>query len=794
MGKVFCVFSAWITLLGGAWAGIGNYGLAALEHIEELPLIRRGVSAHQVSSFERNGGNADRNSWLYRDDQGDYVIFDEIGAGCIYRIWMTHGGPHPDYKENYASNTWVKIYIDDDVVPRFSCSIADLFSGTVDPFIKPFVGDKKDSSGGLYSYVPIAYATRCRITLDDIPGEEMRQAWSDDTYWMYYNITYHRFSSSDEVVSWTGTEDNESVLAQFNAVGQDPKPTDENIYYAGELTLGADTNCLVADLEGSGVVNSLVFEMPVINKQSWSNLWLSVTWDGQIESSWSVPLGEFFGSGFGQVSVNGLMVGMSNRTCYCYFPMPYWNSATISLENRGSSAVGNVPFRIGVGTNQFSSQLAGYFMAHHAVGSYTNGIITSDFIALNEVGRGHYVGINLASTGGEKSGNNGLAFLEGDERFYIDGCLTPQLHGTGNEDYFNCGWYYNQGSDLLPYHGTPIRSNPFSMSAENNWISAYRIHVGDVIPFNSSIKIGMEHGRVNEVGCRMSSVVYYYKQLGQSSGLSHCGNIDLGNAEDEALSEYQCYGSNEGSVTNTFSFTGDHQDVFLENTGYICTGSTFAVNIPSMNDGLLIRRIFDAGSGRQKARVFVDDAEVGEWYFADAGFSNEVTRWVQGEFYVPFEYTAGKTRSVLHFEADEGMTWNEYAYAVYAINPLVAANDMDADQLPDAWETTYFNNISCAMSDADDDADGMRNMDEFIAGTDPVDRYSYFSMSLNESSLSYNVISGRIYTVFFSTNLAEGATGWSAVRTNSTTTEGMIQENELVDTDQGFFKVRVRLP
>ena len=92
-------------------------GLEALEHIDALPILRRGVSVHQVSSFERNGGNADRNSWLYRDGQNDYVVFDDIGAGCIYRLWMTHGGAHPEYKANYSANTRIKIYLDEDVVP-----------------------------------------------------------------------------------------------------------------------------------------------------------------------------------------------------------------------------------------------------------------------------------------------------------------------------------------------------------------------------------------------------------------------------------------------------------------------------------------------------------------------------------------------------------------------------------------------------------------------------------------------------------------------------------------------------
>ncbi|HYO52263.1 DUF2961 domain-containing protein [Archangium sp.] len=36
--------------------------------------------------------------------------------------------------------------------------------------------------------------------------------------------------------------------------------------------------------------------------------------------------------------------------------------------------------------------------------------------------------------------------LEGDERVHVDGSLTPQLYGTGTEDFYESGWYFSRGT------------------------------------------------------------------------------------------------------------------------------------------------------------------------------------------------------------------------------------------------------------------------------------------------------------------------------------------------------------
>jgi hypothetical protein len=87
---------------------------------------------------------------------------------------------------------------------------------------------------------------------------------------------------------------------------------------------------------------------------------------------------------------------------------------------------------------------------------------------------------------------------------YIDGGKTPAIEGTGTEDYFSSGWYFDRGVYSAPYHGVVIKDEKRSR------VSAYRWHIEDAIPFTKSIRFTIEHGTGNSVTADYSSVAYYY--------------------------------------------------------------------------------------------------------------------------------------------------------------------------------------------------------------------------------------------------------------------------------------------
>ena len=63
---------------------------------------------------------------------------------------------------------------------------------------------------------------------------------------------------------------------------------------------------------------------------------------------------------------------------------------------------------------------------------------------------------------------------------------------------------------------------------------------------------------------------------------------------------------------------------------------------------------------------------------------------------------------------------------VLSVNGLnCATNDYDGDGLPDCWELTYWPSIYSYGPNDDPDGDGVRNLDEYLEGTDPTNPLSF---------------------------------------------------------------------
>ena len=99
----------------------------------------------------------------------------------------------------------------------------------------------------------------------------------------------------------------------------------------------------------------------------------------------------------------------------------------------------------------------------------------------------------------------GMGMLEGWESIYVDGEQKPSIPGTGNEDYFNSGFYFSKGPYSAPHWGCTVRNYLTSRCA------AYRFHVADPIPFQRSIVVDIDHGYTNQVQTDYSSLAYWYQ-------------------------------------------------------------------------------------------------------------------------------------------------------------------------------------------------------------------------------------------------------------------------------------------
>jgi hypothetical protein len=86
------------------------------------------------------------------------------------------------------------------------------------------------------------------------------------------------------------------------------------------------------------------------------------------------------------------------------------------------------------------------------------------------------------------------------------------------------------------------------------------------------------------------------------------------------------------------------------------------------------------------------------------------------------------------------------------IESLAALPDTDSDGLPDAWEIHMAGNISLLSANADTDFDGQSDLQEYLAGTDPLDSNDFFgpvriAITTTGTDLEFPTTKNRVYRI-----------------------------------------------
>jgi hypothetical protein len=87
---------------GLVWGQQPNNGVRGdLLKIEDLPVLRTGIQTHQFCTYDRAGDNYDWDYFeLYFEPNGEVVLFDAMGPGCLSRqqmnLWMNAGAYKTD--------------------------------------------------------------------------------------------------------------------------------------------------------------------------------------------------------------------------------------------------------------------------------------------------------------------------------------------------------------------------------------------------------------------------------------------------------------------------------------------------------------------------------------------------------------------------------------------------------------------------------------------------------------------------------------------------------------------------
>jgi hypothetical protein len=622
------------------------YGLDAVINPANLPQLGAYTQTYMVSSYDRTGENNDAGNYLYQAADDRFIIFDQIGSGIVYRIWMT-GSP-------LSKSGRILFYFDNETTPRVDLSLDEFFSGKVAPFLYPVVGNNLVSSGGYFSYIPMPYAKRLKIATTAKP--------------QYYHISYQKLAGTQNFASYTGNENYTRLYAMFSNIGEDPKPPRPNRYsLSGSSVLSpGKTIELGGIIKGPAVISAIRLKF-ILNETSelLSRTTIKGYWDGRDVAQVDAPLDYFFGSGFGERDVRGLMAGISrqNHEYYNYYPMPFRVDALLTLTNTSPRVVGTVEWEVVI-DRDFDGTLVnentGYFNA--LIRRELEPREKKDHTVLFTRGRGKYVGsvMNFYSINSS---------TESDERIFIDGSQTPHLHGTGYEDYFNAAYGFNRGAFSQALHGA---GDVIGVSPPYKFINigGYRFHMGDAISFNNSFKLSVEHGFIGRNTYvqheEFRSLAFWYSFSDQNA-LEETDKIDIGIPDSEKEHNYSVRNL-QSSQRLKASYEGeDDYKIYEESGNYLLGGSEFTININPNNNGVVLRRRFDYNDLNQQANIFVDGQLVGRWFSAG---QNQSKRWRDEDFPIPANFTKGKSTVRVRVEVVvEPAPWSEFHYTVFSLNP-----------------------------------------------------------------------------------------------------------------------------
>ena len=263
------------------------------------------------------------------------------------------------------------------------------------------------------------------------------------------------------------------------------------------LEIPKGDSAVLLDIAGSGEVRRLWITVASPDRDYLRRIALKMYWEGETNPSVEAPLGDFFGDGFAKKHYTTLMMGESSGGFYCYLPMPFRRHARIVVENGTGKPIDAFYYNIDLVTGLSLPRDVATFHAWWHRDPRTTA--RTPHLIVSAQGRGWFVGTAYNVQSAAKN----LGFLEGDEIFTIDGEKRGQ--GTGTEDYFNSGWYFDEGPYAGPFHGLIIKNDTLGR------IAAYRWHITDRVPFYRSLKVEIEHGDQNTEVADYATMGFWYQ-------------------------------------------------------------------------------------------------------------------------------------------------------------------------------------------------------------------------------------------------------------------------------------------
>ena len=431
---------------------------------------------------------------------GEYLMADVRGPGAIVRLWTAR-----------ISGS-IRVLLDESDKPIDEGNADDFFRRPYEMYSQMKSVDGTRFQKTIYqrdaSYAPIPFSDRLQI---------IWRGNIEDIHFYQIQVRLYPLGTRITAFSPADIEKYRKVIDRVTHVLEDPdtrlaaRSEDTPKDFSAQLAPSEKT--AVFEFAGSAALERFTLRIDADDmEKALRQTLLHIACDdypwGQVQS----PVGDFFGAAPDVNPYQSLPFTVrEDGSMTCRWVMPFEKSIRIIVENRGDQPVrinGDalvMPFDWNDRSMHFRAR---WRVDHELIASNKD---VQDLPFLLADGKGVYVGTtSYLLNPCEVPTPGGNWWGEGDEKVFVDDDLVPSIFGTGSEDYYNYSWSSPDIFDY-PYCGQPRNDGP----GNRGFVTNYRWHILDPIPFNQDIRFFMElFSHEKTPGLSYARIGYHYARPG----------------------------------------------------------------------------------------------------------------------------------------------------------------------------------------------------------------------------------------------------------------------------------------
>ncbi|MCC7540118.1 MAG: DUF2961 domain-containing protein [Deltaproteobacteria bacterium] len=433
-------------------------------------------------------GNGDWGNFLAREGNRA-VIVDAPGPGVMTRLWLTI---RDTATQDLGASDGVRIHVEVDgnaisfVDGEQGITLGELASGVVPGFTYPFVASRVQASGAWVVTVPVAFASRLRISVEDRP-----------TLTVYWLADWLALPCGTTVRPFDGRLDATELDALDRAAATWASPTDRGgVAEVRARGTASPDGAVEVSLDEPSLLRRVRVEA---DRAALAALVGRLEIDGDVVVD-DVPLARWLGATSPAAAYSAAYAWVDDDAAALDLPAPVRERATFAVRAAPGTPAVEVGIVLGYDEGAPDDDLGRLAIQCADVLAEPSSNVT----LVDVSGPGQMVGLFVVARGPMW----GWTFLEGDHEVFVDG--EPTLLGTGTEDYFGGAFYFWEGPFAIPWNGAPgvdLMGFPH-LGANLIDVAMYRHHVLDAVPFETSLRFELE---AFTPSTRYESCAYLYR-------------------------------------------------------------------------------------------------------------------------------------------------------------------------------------------------------------------------------------------------------------------------------------------